>query len=63
MGDYFGKIDMDNLPEKDLIVRWGREARENYTPKCGRSYDRFEMEYVNDRIIEWQRKERGIQVK
>lgn len=58
MGDYFGKIDLDRLPDRETIWRWEREAKQVYKASCNRSFERFQMEYVNDRIIEWQRLQR-----
>lgn len=59
MVDYFGKLNLDDLPDRSQILLWEKEARKSYSVKCGRSFDRFQMEYVNTRILEYQQSKRG----
>ncbi len=55
MTSYYGKIDLKNMPPKEAMHEWEKEARHIYQASCGRSPERFEMEYVWKKILTWQR--------
>lgn len=54
MTDYWGRIDLDNMPPQNMIRRWNWEARQIKESPDGRDLERVRMDYSWTKIMEYQ---------
>ncbi len=56
MKSYWGRIDVEaEMPSEEQLKKWEREARAQYNPKIEkRRFERFTIEYVWNKVADWQ---------